>query len=543
MAKNSVPSVNPNADTELRRTQRPVQQHFDYIWEKDIFRLIGRTSSNMTEALSKLDPALKESFKQAIIAFSMKGDYAPMLVIDLCSAIGASMKRFNVTTFDTTWVSQAIKIPTFINKIGAIRNFFLLWKARDSLAISDADLQFLLKINTSRGQSSNILSDDPEKSWLSNEEYEALLASIWRNYEDGLFSTSRTLIALLSMQYARRPTQLSHLKIKDVRIALPGDTSGLSGPMISFPGAKDSNAETGYRDSKFEHHPLPNHLWSLFEIQRKEVRALAESKLGAHLTDTEIKELPLFTTADRLKKAASELAEHYGVDWRCNLHHQLFHMQSHCISRILTWKPSGRRDIEAPLSHRTGRPLVVSATRLRHTRARQLARKGVPLHVLSYWLGHASEKSLKSYYNDPAEDARKLDEAMSPVLMPLALAFAGNLIDSEEQASRYDDPTSRLEHASSAMLKNVGNCGKHSFCAATSVPIPCYRCRHFEPLVTAQHQEVLEALTNRQEEENQALSIGGARNLLVPINLSADIIAVQNCIDRCNARKLELGIT
>jgi len=116
------------------------------------------------------------------------------------------------------------------------------------------------------------------------------------------------------------------------------------------------------------------------------------------------------------------------------------------------------------------------------------------------------------------------------------------LIDSEEQASRRDDPASRLEFAGVSELKSVGHCGKHSFCATTSVPIPCYRCRHFEMLVTAPHQEVLEALQTRQEAENQALRVGGSRNLLIPIDLSADIRAVQDCIDRCNARKNELGI-
>ncbi|MFK8082501.1 MAG: hypothetical protein AB8B97_19650 [Granulosicoccus sp.] len=166
-------------------------------------------------------------------------------------------------------------------------------------------------------------------------------------------------------------------------------------------------------------------------------------------------------------------------------------------------------------------------------------RKGNGHDVIGRGKYNTSERSLKAYYNDPAEDARQLDEDMAPALVPLAMAFAGTLIDSEEQASRYDDPTSRLEFATDHTLKSVGHCGKHSFCATTSVPVPCYRCKHFEPLVSAPHGEVLEALTHRQAEEKKALKIGGARNLLVPIDLSADIQAVQNCIDRCDARKVE----
>lgn len=541
MIKNQVQAKNPNTSTELKRTKRPEQPLSDFVWDQDVFCHVGQWNLDMTEALSALNSTLKSSFKQAVLDFSTKGDYLPSVIIGLFSAISRSLKRFHVNTFSAAWAAQAVEDKKFINTIGSIKRFLIFWKAREPLAISDEALQLIVKIkNTSR--KSNVLSDDPDKSWLSDEEYEALIVSVWRHFEDGVFSTSRTFMLLLSMQYARRPVQFAQLKFEDFRIAALGDNSGLSGPVVSFPGVKDLGAETGFRDSKLEHHSLPEHLWNLYEIQRKEVRALFELQLGIRLSDSETEKLPAFANESRIKSAISKLKDHYRVDWRAHLDHQLFHMRAGSVSGILAWRRGGRRDIDPPLSHRTGRPIVVTATRLRHTRARQLARRGVALHVLSHWMGHTSEQSLKAYYNDPAEDARQLDEAMAPALMPLAMAFAGNLIDNENQASRHNDPTSRLEFAKGGELKNVGNCGKHSFCATTSVPIPCYRCRYFEPLVTAPHQEVLEALRIRQEEESQALRIGGARNLLVPIDLSADILAVQNCIDRCNTRKIELGI-
>jgi len=532
---------NPNTKTELQRTNRPEKIPSDFIWEKDVFCHVGHRNLDMTEALSLFAPPLKESFKQAALDFAAKGDYSSGKIISIFSSFNTSLKRFPAASLDTAWAAQALKTPSFATNTGANKRFLVFWKAYDDHAISNDALQLIAK--TKGPQSTrNVLSDNPEKSWLSNDEYEALIASIWRHYEVGTFSTDRTLMLLLSMQYARRPRQLAQLKIKDFRIADPSDTSGLSGPMVSFPGVKDLKAEKGFRDSKFEHHPLPDHLWNLFKIQRNNIKNLFEDNLGTHLTDSEIDNLPVFSSTHRIKSASSELEHHYRLDWRHSLDHQLFHLKAAKVSNILTWRPNGHSEIDPPLSHRTGQPIVVSATRLRHTRARQLARKGVPRHVLSHWLGHTSELSLQAYYNDPAEDARALDEAMAPALMPLAMAFAGNLIDDEGQARYHNDPSSRLEFATGGKLKGVGNCGKHSFCATTSVPIPCYRCRHFEPLVTAPHQEVLEALKIRQEEEKQALRIGGARNLLIPIDLSADIIAVQNCIDRCNIRKKELEI-
>lgn len=104
---------------------------------------------------------------------------------------------------------------------------------------------------------------------------------------------------------------------------------------------------------------------------------------------------------------------------------------------------------------------------------------------------------------------------------------------------RATDATSRLEFSSGGVLNNVGRCGKQSFCATTSVPIPCYRCKHFEPLVDAPHHEVLEALLQRQIAEDLMPKIGGTRILLIPIDLSADIRAVKNCIARCDIRKAE----
>lgn len=542
MTSNLVQTETPKADSELLRTSPPEKQPPNFIWFQDTFRCVGYNHIHMTEALSALDVAQKKSFKKAILAFAVKGDYATRSIITLAYSLNSLLKQFRTNSFDITWIAKILEKQATRNHIGMIKSFFIFWKAQDPSAITGEALQVFFKTKRSKPRNSNVLSDDPEKSWLSPEEYSSLLADIWRNYESGHFSTSQTFMLLLSMQYARRPTQLSYLKIKDFRIAAANDASGLSGPMVSFPSIKDMTSESGFRDSKFEHHPVPSHLWNLFEVLRCENRKLFNYELGINLSDSELEMLPVFITTGRIQTAISELSNHYKLKWRSNLDHILFHLHKNIISNIIAWRPNSRQIIKPPLSHRTGRPIVVNATRLRHTRARQLARKGVPMHVLSHWLGHTDERSIQAYYNDPAEDARKLDEAMSPALIPLAMAFAGNLIDNEEQASRYKDPTSRLELAQRGKLKTVGSCGKHSFCATTSVPIPCYRCRHFEPLVTAPHEEVLEALKIRQEEENQALRIGGARNLLIPIDLSEDILAVQNCIDRCNAHKAEQRI-
>jgi hypothetical protein len=347
----------------------------------------------------------------------------------------------------------------------------------------------------------------------------------------------------LALQYARRPQQIADLKFSDLKPSSQGDYE------IHFPSAKDKLAEQGFRTGKLEIHPVAEHLCHLLTIQRHEVVTIFQSCLGLQLTDDEIAALPIFTTKLRIVKASQILKEQLVIDVKSNLADELFHMTAQNIGHIISFIIKGSitsthskfnsRIPELPVTPRTGKPISITATRLRHTRARQLARLGVPKRILSYWLGHTSERSLKSYYNDPAEEARQLDEQMSSGLTPIAMAFHGRIISSDAEASRVNDPESRLEIARDGRLSYVGHCGKFSFCSTTSIPVPCYRCKFFEPLVDAPHREVLDALLYRQSQEQAVISRGGLRSLLIPIDLSADIRAVERCIALCEQMQQE----
>ncbi|MGV8677295.1 site-specific integrase [Pseudomonas aeruginosa] len=545
----SLSKLHTMAQTDLNRTAHPDQQNEAFYWDRDVLVQVGHRTFNMANAISHLSPPLKESFKQHLITFTKQGEYAPRSYTTFISALTTALNSHPTSIFDVHWVAQAMTNSSFHKVKTGIIQFFLHWKERDSAVISPEVLRFLHDTAPHPTGPRNVLSDSPEKSWLTDEEYEALLSCIWDNYDSGTSGVQITLIKLLSMQYARRPIQIAHLKIGDIRESNE-DNGPITGIIIDFPGVKDMNAESGFRDGKFEAHPLSDHLLALYQLQCREIRTLYEHTLGFPLNDDQLKKLPLFCSKVRIEKTLRLIEEYYQLSILENLDNKLFHLQELRISVILTWAentPTCNYDAERrrssrpkpPISPRTGKPMVVNATRMRHTRARQLARLGVPKHTLSHWLGHTSEKSLDAYYNDPSEQARTLDAAMASVLAPLAMAFAGALIESEDQATRANDPTSKLEFAQAGELKSVGRCGKHSFCSTSSVPIPCYRCKHFEPLVDAPHQEVLDALVQRQVAEKQALKIGGPRNLLIPIDLSIEIRAVENCIARCIARKAE----
>ena len=538
-------SIEENLDIDLQRTTRNTKNDGPLHWKGKVFTYYNTRSVDCTDVFEQLKPNICEPFKEAIISFTKANLYPALSLIQFVSAIRHSLRQQpDIDEFNAKWAASAILIQSVLRKIGMFRNFFSHWQSLNHFEDWDDMIEILAKATPPAGRR-NILSDDPTVSWLTDNEYDSIVQTTWHHYDTGNFTTSDTAIKLLSMQYARRPSQIAQLKICDIRTALPGDSSGLTGEIIDFPGVKDILADDSFRNSKSEPHPLPEHLQELLDIQVEKTKKLFESTLAIKITTKEAKSLPLFSSATRIKKTATYLTKELNLDLRKNLDHELFHIASLRVSQITSWTIDIKRKsgVPPPISERTGEPIVITATRMRHTRARQLARQGIPLHVLSHWLGHTTEHALEAYYDDPAEDARILNEAIAPALTPIAMAFAGNLIDSEAHATRHDDPTSRLELANDDSLIFVGNCGKYSFCATTSIPIPCYRCRHFEPIITAPHDEVLNALLRRQEEESQAVRIGGTRNLLVPIDLSLDIRAVQNCIIRCNARKIELGMS
>lgn len=548
--KNNAPKLKPDPthSTDLDRTSRFKK----YYWEEDILvRRYIASDFSMKTALSKLNYHLRESFKESVIEFLNNGNYSQSSYFRLLTALRAALNANPTDDFSIQWFSQALKRPGFHKCLSVIKNFFIFWNMRNSSALSREALYLLIKTEPCRTTNRNVLSDDPEKSWLTDREYDALLHTIWNNYDKEISDTQTTLIKILSMQYARRPIQLANLKNGDIQYSNMS-SSGKTGHYIHFPGTKDLHSITGFRDSKVETHPLSEHIEDLFLIHFKNTRKMYEHVLNLILTDEQFSKLPCFSTQEHFRFAIDLLKKDHPYDTYDHLEHKILHLPAEKLSKIIRWQNnlespeqlalySGMVRVPTPpVSHRTQRNIVITATRLRHTRARQLARMDIPRYVLSHWLGHTNEKSLSAYYNDPAEESRKLDEAMAHILSPIAMSFTGKLIDSRDEFDTLITGSNNLEHSKNGELKNVGLCGKHSFCATTSVPVPCYRCKDFRPLISAPHQEVMDALLQRQQAEKESLKVDGLRNILLPIDLSQDIRAVQQCIELCNLRKAEL---
>lgn len=497
----------------------------------DRINIIGYESVRITDLKTSLSNDLWDSFKSTLIHLTEV--ISPNTLV---RSIRCFKLFINGQTKPKVTVKSVLEFhETCKEKKWDFSPFKMLMIAWHRLGLPGVDddtatlLSNLFSHNRNRPAGSRVRSDNQEEGWYSEQEYDELLSTIWSDYETGKSPLFKTLPCLLSAQYGRRPIQLAQLKIIDLQEN--GESCGVSGKRIEFPGAKEKYA-SGFRQAKIEVHPMGDELWVLCQQQVLETTKLFETLLERKLSLKEISGLPLFPAHKNLENNIS-LAKKYSPHG-IFLNSQYLHSKAQRLSQII----SRCSHSTTVISHRTGLPLVENAYRMRYTRARQLARMGIPPATLQYWLGHESAKAIQIYYDDPAERARKLNDCIAPIMAPLAQAFFGTLRDRESDAIRGSDPSSRVE-LDGREEYGVGTCGEHGFCDA-SVPIPCYRCSKFQPWVYGPHEEVLERLLERQRIEDEIPKIGSSRRILIPLQLEKDISAVRLVIDLCRQRKKEL---
>lgn len=520
---NSSIAVLRKFDTNHRRSDR--LQIIE--WRNENAYIYGTGSVSTKDIKNTLNPPLFLSMTEAIDEICRLNVYADITIVDIIQ-IFSQYCRFTdheILSPKSLFIFYDHCKRNHLTHFNKMRSFILYWSNFSPDAIDKQSIlamQSFSSIKPPRPSGSKVRSDDDSEGWLSDEEYYAIIDTIWSDFESGTNSLWNTTASLLCAQYGRRPIQLAHLKIKDLKQINEIERN------IEFPGAKDQESE-GFRLSKFEIHPIGDHLWQL--CQRLAAESICEfEKLLGPLPYDSRQELPLFYPRSGLVKRLEHVNKIDGnsVDQYAS---RFFHTRAKRMSTAL------RRSTGTPVwSIRTNDFIVENAYRFRYTRARQLARLGVPRLTLSFWLGHEYNESLDAYYDDPAERARVLNDGISNIMAPLAQAFRGRLIRNQSEATRASDASSLIELDGNDNF-SVGNCGSDAFCTA-SVPIPCYRCTKFEPWLDGPHEEVLARLLERQDEENKTPLPGSGRRILTPLQLDRDIQAVLSVINQCDKIKL-----
>lgn len=490
--------------------------------------LIAEKFSASITRICKMDSQTVSGFKSTIKSIAQSGSRSPRTLQGNINTIEMAIRKTSILQFTPENYRRLIQNQSnrVVNTLHTLLNVWYRL-GHTGLSVETIDAVNFLKPPAARPRN-RITSGDPTEGWYTAQEYDDLIDKYWIDYENRKVCLRDTVALLLNGQYGRRGSQLADLKVCDFQFE--NETDGISGRRVSFPGVKDRSAEEWFRGSKFDTHPMGDDLWNLCQLQIEDSISAYEKIFKRKLTTLERAQLPFLNKIPKtVRKTDKTRLQSY---FESVFSSAFLHLNAGSITGILINKKG-----TPVISQRTGQPVRQFAYRMRYTRARQLARLGVPRATLQYWLGHENESSLDHYYNDPAEDARLLNNELQVILAPLAQAFSGSIRDKESNATRGNDPSSRIELDGRL---NVGSCGEHGFCSA-SVPIPCYRCSKFEPWVDAPHDEVLIRLIERQEEEDNINLPSKARRILVPLQLTKDIAAVKLVIKLCDARKRELA--
>lgn len=400
--------------------------------------------------------------------------------------------------------------------LGTLRGFLKRWYGLGYQGISSEIVELLDSWSLKGNEKGDVVKRlDPNYGPLSDLELQGFNEKAVQAFEQKKITLSDLALALCQSHTGRRPIQISHLKIKDV---LEGrNKKGDPAFFLNVPRAKQRGG--GFR-REFKQFAITKDLWAILNAHANAVGSKAKEFLTFPVDQRDVLELPLFLcfTSLAIVSSPEELQEFLETD------------KLHIKSEVVTDTVRKIAEITDLHSERTGKPIKISANRFRYTMGTRAAREGFGEMVIAELLDHSDTQNAGVYIQNIPEHVEKLDQAVGQYLAPYAQAFAGVLVDSEKDAIRGNDISSRIRDND----KNLGTCGNHGFCGANA-PVPCYTCIHFQPWVDGPHQLVYDNLIS----ERQRLQEVTGDNQIAAIN-DRTILAVADVIQRCEKRKKEL---
>jgi len=400
--------------------------------------------------------------------------------------------------------------------LGTIRGFLRRWHRLGYPGVS-ADVMRLLDSWRIKGNRKGdaVKRQHPTEGPYTDNELQAFNEGAVRAYELDTITLTELAMALSESNTGRRPIQLSHLRVGDVLYGK--NKKGEPFYVMNVPRGKQG---TGFRSS-FKPFALTQELWAVMSAQARNATAQVEKALGFELQETDRQNIPLFPDLVAVLKIQSV------SDFRQKNTSDKLHVTAAEITDTLKFVV----DAAGVRSERTGENLFVNARRFRYTTGTRAAREGFGELVIAELLDHTDTQNAGVYVKNIPEHVERLDEAVGFQLAPYAQAFAGVLVDAEQEAKRGCDPTSRIR---SEEGQGIGTCGEYGFCGA-NVPIPCYTCIHFQPWLDGPHDEVYQDLLSERE---RIKDITG--DIQIASVLDRSIIAVADVIMRCKERRSEI---
>lgn len=398
--------------------------------------------------------------------------------------------------------------------VGVLRGFLESWSEYGFPGITTRVIDYLDGL-TIKGNSKGVavLMNCPYSGPYTSLEHQSLLCGLANAYESRQLSQEGYSFLLAVSMTGRRPVQIRHLKFCDLGFT---DKEGLRTYHLDIPRAKQ-RGQAKFRE-ELKRVTICKDLFDALNDQRNDVISWVNRTLGRQIENVESL-IPLFPQYRRLERfALMDISSYLDTDF--------LHMTSGSalsLRHILNSKVIAH-------SERTGERLIIGFTRLRRTFASNLASEGFGPMVLAEALDQSDTQQVPVYARPENETAKVVDEVMAPVLAPLAMAFAGKLVDSERDAARGNDPHSRVKLKTEIA---VGNCGSYQFCADGWKG--CYLCKSFQPWLEGPHQKVLDELLKERQIQKDA-------NISHTVISASDriLLAITQVIQKCAARKAEL---
>ena len=395
--------------------------------------------------------------------------------------------------------------PAVLKKgyLSSLSGFLKKWHELGYPGVSKGAVDYLNSVRL-RGNEKGaaVRTMDPVSGPLTVMETEALLDALSDAFRDRKISTQDYLLAWLVIAIGMRPVQYAAMKVCDLKVLQTqgGDETF----MLSIPRAKQQGV-VDMRSVKKDRAILLE-VGKLMLLHIQEVK----SRLSGLLSNLE--QAPMFPARSSQRAAP-------GYE---------FHNDSNSLARMVKQV----LDSLSVRSHRTGEQIHIAATRFRRTIGTRAAEEGHGPLVIAEILDHTDTQNVGVYTEATPAIIERIDRAIAMQMAPLAQAFAGKLIKSEAEATRGNDPSSRIidlriDRSGQAM----GSCGQYSHCSF-SAPIACYRCSCFEPWLDGPHEAVLAYLLDRRE---KLLVTTDER--MASVNDLA-ILAVAEVVRRCDEVKV-----
>lgn len=342
---------------------------------------------------------------------------------------------------------------------------------------------------------------DPMYGPFTDIEFQALQQAIDTAYVAEELRPSTFVMAWLFIATGARPIQLSAMKVRDVHGPQVEGTTDYS---IDVPSAKRG----GLPRAQLRNRPLVKSVGELVVRYAAAVATAFATKLRDPL------EAPLFPAAFNRKPWAPGFEHHRDP-------HSLGDELRVLLSRLNV------------ISERTGKAMHVTPIRFRRTFGTRAAQEGHGVLVIAELLDHTDTQNAGVYVETRPDIARRIDKAVALELAPIAQAFAGKLIRSEDEATRSGDKSSRIRDLRIA-VEPLASCGQHSFCSM-SAPMACYTCENFEPWLDGPHEEVLDFLLAKRDRQL------GAIDARIATVLDRTILAVAHVVYLCGLPPDELA--